>query len=121
MLLRYSLALLMLIAVAVFRPDVAVSDSRHIFVVISPPPRPQSAPAQSFPTQPPLQWAPFLPLGAIPGRRSPAARCYADGHDCPLERSDRVGESCTCGGAVLGRALIPPSHDTAGRPVQFTN
>jgi len=103
--LRYSFALPVLIAAAVFRPDAAVPDSRHVFVVITPPPRPQSAPQQPFPTQPPLQWAPLPPLGAIPGRRSPAARCYAGGHDCPLERPDRVGDSCTCGGAVLGRAL----------------
>ncbi len=58
-------------------------------------------------------------MGAIPGLRSPTARCYAGGRDCPLEQPDRVGEPCSCGGALLGRALIPPSHDITGKPVQF--
>ena len=54
----------------------------------------------------------------MPGPRLPAARCYAKGHDCPLDQPDRLGKSCSCGGAVLGRALIPLSRDVTGKPVQ---
>jgi len=115
---RCSLALFVLIAAAVSWPDAALSDNRHVIVVITPPPRPQPSPRPSFPAQPPLQWAPPLALGAMPGPRLPAARCYAKGHDCPLDQPDRLGKSCSCGGAVLGRALIPPSRDVTGKPVQ---
>lgn len=106
--------LLLLSAVALW-PIGAMAGARNVFVVITPPPaRPQPAPQRAFPPQPPLQWAPPVARGPMPGPQLPAARCYAGGRDCPLEGSGRVGEPCTCGAGASGRALIPPSRDTAG-------
>jgi len=116
---RFASALFVLVAGWVSWPNAAIPDNRRLFVIIAPPPLPQPAPQHSFPIQPPLQWAPAPALGAIPGRRSPPARCYAGDRDCPLEQTDRVGKPCSCGGALLGRALIPPSHDISGKPAKF--
>jgi hypothetical protein len=116
---RYFIALFVLIAAVVSWPSPAVPGGRQIFVVITPPPRPQPHPHQSFPTQLPLQWTPPLALGAIPGRRLPTARCYVKGRNCPVDQPDRLGKSCTCGDALPGHAMIPPSRDITGKRVQF--
>ncbi len=111
---------LLIVAAVVLQPDRGIADNRHFFVVITPPPRPQPSPQPSFPVQPPLQWAPPLALGRTPGVRSPTARCYAGTQVCPLPDPGRVGEPCSCateGATQLGRALIPPSYDIAGRPL----
>jgi hypothetical protein len=74
-------------------------------------------PPATYSAQPALQWAPPPARGFQPGHRSPVARCYAGVNVCPLQQPDQVGQSCTCtsaGGRVLGRALIPPSHDVSG-------
>jgi hypothetical protein len=100
-------------------PLLAEADGRHVLVVIVPPARQPSPPPQIFPPQPALQWAPPLPLGLTPGRRSPPPRCYADTHVCPVTRPEDVGGPCTCdtkSGPVGGRALIPPSRDVTDEP-----
>src|ERR1700761_7616698 len=94
------------------------ADTRPPIVVIMPPLRPPNPPPPAFSAQPALQWASPPAMGLTPGVRPPTALCYADAHVCPLAQPERVGEPCTCGaahGGTLGRALIPPSHDVAGR------
>lgn len=99
--------------------NVATAGARNVFVVITPPPaRPPPAPQHAFPPQPPLQWSPPPARGPMPGPQLPTARCYAGGRDCPLEGSGRLGEPCTCGGGISGRALIPPSRAKAGKPAR---
>jgi hypothetical protein len=86
-------------------------------VVIVPPVRPPSPPERAIPAQPALQWAPPVAAGLMPGLRSPTALCYAGANVCPLTQPGHIGESCTCGtadGPLLGRALIPASHDISG-------
>jgi hypothetical protein len=116
---RYFFAWFVLVAAAVSWPGAAASGGRQVFVVITPPARPQPQPPQSFPPQLPLQWTPSPALGSIPGRRLPAARCFTKERDCPLEQLDRLGKSCSCGDALPGRAMIPPSRDITGKRVQF--
>jgi hypothetical protein len=102
----------------------AAADTRPPVVVIMPPPRPSSPPPAAFSAQPALQWAPRPAVGLTPGVRSPTPLCYADAHVCPLAQPEHVGESCICGavpGGTVGRALIPPSHDVAGRPSGSTD
>lgn len=108
---RRPVAVSLLVAAAAAWPMPAMPD-RPVVVFITPRPPPPPVPQHSFPAQPPLQWAPPPALGPIPGQRSPTARCYAGTQICPLADADRVGEPCTCGSGVSGRALIPPSHDT---------
>jgi hypothetical protein len=99
-----------LLIATVLWPDVAMP-AKNVVVVITPPPvRPQPDLQRPFSIQPPQQWAPPVARGSVPGPRLPAARCFTDGHDCPLEQTARVGEPCTCG-SVSGRALIPPSRE----------
>jgi hypothetical protein len=95
----------------------ANADPKHLFVVIVPTWRPPTPPPPAIQAPAPLLWYPPPPLGLTPGTRSPNARCYVGTSVCPLARPERVGESCTCG-SIVGRALIPPSHDASGRPLR---
>jgi hypothetical protein len=91
-------------------------------VVIMPPVRPPSPPELAVPAQPALQWAPPPAMGLTPGLRSPTALCYAGADVCPLTQPEHIGKPCTwgTGGPLLGRTLIPPSHDISG-PLRHTN
>ena len=116
--MRFCIRLCMLTAAAMASWLSSVdADTGRPLVVIVPPVRPPSPPERTVPAQPALQWAPPLAMGLTPGLRSPTARCYAGSNVCPLTRPEHIGESCICGttGApLLGRALIPPSHDIFG-------
>src|SRR5689334_3899316 len=119
---RFCTRFLLLTAMAVvLQLSHATADDGHVFIVIVPQPLPQPPPQAPSSVQPPLQWAPPLARGATPGVRSPTALCYVGTYVCPLQNPDRPGEPCSCdatGAARLGRALIPPSHDISGRPLQ---
>ena len=109
---------LLIAAAMVSWPFSAGADTEHLVVVIVPSFRPASPMPPAFSSQPPLQWAPPPAMGLTPGLRSPTARCYAGANVCPLAQPEHVGASCSCGtaaGTTEGRALIPPSHDIAGR------
>jgi hypothetical protein len=115
--LRFFMRLCMLTAAGTASWPVSVdADTVRPFVVIVPPVRPPSPPERAVPAQPALQWAPPPAMGLTPGLRSPTALCYAGANVCPLMQPDQIGEPCTCGtgGPLLGRALIPPSHDISG-------
>jgi hypothetical protein len=51
----------------------------------TPPVRPQPDLQRPFSVQPPQQWAPPFATGVSPG--ATIARCFTDGHDCPLEQN----------------------------------
>jgi hypothetical protein len=92
------------------------ADTHRPFVVIVPPVRPPSPPERAVPAQPALQWAPPPAIGLTPGLRSPTALCYAGANVCRLTQPEHIGEPSTCGtgGPLVGRTLIPPSHDISG-------
>src|SRR6476646_708194 len=96
--------LCMVIAAALVSLSAVSADAGQLFVVIVPLPRPPDPPPVIIPA-PPLQWAPPPTIGLTPGVPSPAARCYAGPHVCQLERTERVGEGCTCD--------TPSGHDRA--------
>jgi len=114
---RFCMRLCMLTAVGMASWPCSVgADTNRTFVVIMPPVRPPSPPERAVPAQPTLQWAPPPAMGLTPGLRSPTALCYAGASVCPLTQPEHIGEPCTCGtgGPLLGRTLIPPSHDISG-------
>jgi hypothetical protein len=115
--LRFCMRFCMLTAVGMVSWPCSVdADTGRSFVVIMPPMRPPSPPERAVPAQPTLQSAPPAAMGLTPGLRSPTALCYAGANVCPLTQPEHIGEPCTCGtgGPLLGRTLIPPSHDISG-------
>ena len=89
--------------------------------IIMPLPPPITEPQPTLRAQPPLQWPLPIARGRMPGIPPPAARCYSGGTTCQMARSLEIGGPCTCNtsqGRMTGRALIPPSHDSRGRPVR---
>ena len=114
MFVKLSAKLCMLITAAVMSWPLPAAAGWVFFV---PSVRVPDPPQATYPAQPALLWAPPPALGVHPGHRSPLARCYAGDSVCPLPNPDEVGQSCTCapaGRRVVGRALIPPSHDFSG-------
>jgi hypothetical protein len=110
---------LVVAAMLVWPPCFAYADTRNPVVVIVPQVRLPSQQPPAFPRQPAQQWSPPPAMGLTPGVRSPAALCYAGTAVCPLERPELVGKGCTCNtasGLRVGRALIPPVRDPAGKP-----
>lgn len=92
----------------------ATARERQLVIVVMP--APVFSPPIFHPQPPPLTPPDWTPPLSTEGPRVPPPRpqCYAIERVCALERRDMLGGTCVCStanGSVIGRALIPPSHN----------